>query len=108
MALAPRDTGSVGVTLLGDIKAIFADKNTDRLGSPIAEALHAIEGRPWTEWGRSGNEKPISPNQVARLLKRFGIGPEVVWIGERSARGYQLHQFADAFERYLSSRGGGF
>jgi Protein of unknown function (DUF3631) len=90
--------------LLEDIKATFADKNTDRLWSaPIAEALHAIEGRPWLEWGRL--KKPISANQIAGLLKPFGIAPEQVRIGERKARGYELHQFADAFERYLGPQG---
>ena len=73
--LAPKDSSSVGVMLLEDIKTTFADKNTDRLWStPIAEALHEIEGRPWLEWGRL--KKPISANQLAGLLKPFGIAPE--------------------------------
>jgi putative DNA primase/helicase len=55
-ALAPKDSSSVSVTLLEDIKATFADKKIDRLWStPIAEALHTLEGRPWMEWGVSKN-----------------------------------------------------
>jgi len=103
--LASRESGSVGVILLGDIKAMADDKNTDRLTSAeLAETLHGIEGRPWADWGRNG--KPISPNQVARLLKEFKIYPETIRIGaDRTARGYYLNKFAEAFERYLGSQG---
>jgi putative DNA primase/helicase len=104
--LAPREPGSVGVILLGDIKAMAADEKADRLTSTeLAETLHGLEGRPWAEWGRNG--KPISPNQVARLLKEFKVYPETIRIGaDRTARGYYLNKFAEAFERYLGPQGG--
>jgi len=103
--LAPREPGSVGIILLGDIKAMAADKKADRLTSTeLAETLHGIEGRPWAEWGRNG--KPISPNQVARLLKEFKVSPETIRIGtDRTAKGYYLNKFAEAFERYLGPQG---
>jgi putative DNA primase/helicase len=102
--LAPREANSHGVVLLGDIKATFADKKTDRLWSEeIAEAVHAIEGRPWAEWGRAG--KPISKNQIARILKDYKIVPDSVRVGERTKKGYHLSQFAEAFERYLGPQG---
>ena len=103
--LAPRDNASVSIALLEDIQQTFADKKTTPLASSaIAAALHDIEGRPWAEWDRAG--KPISANQIARLLKPFGVAPEGVRIGDRTPRGYHLHQFADAFERYLGPQGG--
>ncbi len=102
--LAPREANSHGVVLLGDVKATFADSGADRLASgQIAEALHKIEGRPWAEWGRA--DKPISPNQIARLLREFKIVPDTVRIGERTPKGYYLSQFAEAFERYLGPQG---
>lgn len=103
--LAPREASAYGVVLLADIKARFdADSGADRLASSeIAEALHALEGRPWAEWGRAG--KPISPNQIARLLREFKIVPDTVRVGDRTAKGYYLHQFADAFLRYLGPQG---
>ena len=70
IALAPKDATSIGTTLLGDIKSVFADQNAERLfSSRLAELLHELEGRPWSEWGR--NQKPISANRIARLLKEF-------------------------------------
>jgi putative DNA primase/helicase len=100
VALAPKDTASIGTDMLGDIKTVFANENADRLASSkLALLLHEFEGRPWSEWGRP--PKPISANQIARLLKGFGIYPEKIRIGELTTRGYMLHQFDDAFARYL-------
>ena len=102
--LAPREPGSVGIILLGDIKAMAADKKADRLTSTeLTETLHGLEGRPWAEWGRNG--KPISPNQVAGLLKDLKVYPETIRVGERTPKGYYLNKFAEAFERYLGAQG---
>jgi hypothetical protein len=99
---------SIGVELLADIQAIFAEKKTDRLPSgDLAEALAKIEGRPWAEWGRTG--KPISQNALARLLKKFktndnfAIAPETIRVGGQTPKGYHVTQFMDAFARYLST-----
>jgi hypothetical protein len=90
--------------LLADIKAIFAEKGGDRLGSlELVSALGAIEGRPWAEY-RHG--KPITQNQLARTLKSLGIAPERIRDSDKQARGYLLARFSDAFERYLPSEGG--
>jgi hypothetical protein len=91
--------------LLADVRAIFAEKDTDKLGSSdLTEALHAIEGRPWAEYGRK-TRKPISQNQLANLLKPVGVAPEILRDGKKVARGYRLDQFAEAFERYLCPEG---
>jgi hypothetical protein len=95
--LAPREPGSYGVVLLGDIKATFTDPVL--FSSDLADTLAKIEGRPWAEWGRSG--KPISPNQIAKLLKEYKIYSGTVRNGDRTAKGYYLSVFAEAFERYL-------
>jgi hypothetical protein len=39
----------------------------------IVTALARMEGREWAEWGAA--RKPISPNQLAKLLRRFLIAP---------------------------------
>ena len=56
--------------LLFDIKAVFDDKSVDRLSSEeLCEALANMEGRPWAEFSKS--RKPVSKNQLARLLGDF-------------------------------------
>jgi Protein of unknown function (DUF3631) len=62
-ARSDRDEQSVRELLLADIRAIFAERDVDRLPSAeLVAALVAIEGRPWAEW-KTG--KPISANGVA-------------------------------------------
>ncbi len=90
----------IGTTLLADIAAAFATANTDRLSSTdLADALADIEGRPWREWGKA--RKPISTNQLAVQLRKFGIAPHVIRLGTGTARGYYLADFEEAFARFL-------
>ena len=94
------DAQGVGTLLLADIAAIFAAEATDKLPSAkLAESLAAIEGRPWAEWGR--HRKPISPNQLANQLRRFGVQPDTIRIGNETPRGYTLSDFREVFDRYL-------
>jgi putative DNA primase/helicase len=116
---ADLDAQGVGTLLLSDIAAIFAAKDRDKLPSLeeslaaieageaadklpsalLAEKLKEIEGRPWAEWGRQ--RKPISPNQLANQLRRFGISPRGIRVGDETPRGYLLDDFREDFERYL-------
>jgi hypothetical protein len=86
--------------LLADIRAIFSGReNPDYLLSvELVAALIEIEGRPWAEYGRAG--KPMSPNQLARILKRVPISPENIRVGNKVSKCYQLAWFTDAFARY--------
>ena len=87
--------------LLADIKTTFEAKGADRLSSEeICEALVAMEGRPWAEYGKSG--KPISKNQLAKRLRRFKIVPDTIRIGSTTAKGYYRRQFQEPWDRYLS------
>ena len=103
-ALTPRESDSLGTTLLADIKTIFDEKQTDRMASAdVCEALAAIEGRPWADW-KAG--KPMTPNQLARLLKPFHVVTDrTVRVGIKTAKGYYRHQFDDVWTRYLTPVG---
>ena len=98
-ATATGDDQSVRVLLLSDIRAVFAERNADRLSSAdLVSALNSIEGRPWAEWNRG---RGLSPNGVARQLAPFGIAPGTIRTSTGTPKGYQLAQFDDAFARYL-------
>jgi len=100
---AAGDDESARVTLLADIRAIFAARGTDRLTSAeLVEALTAMEGRPWAEWRAA---RPITANGLARLLAPFGIGPATIRAGSATPRGYQRIHFEDAWQRYLPAAG---
>ncbi len=108
-ALAPRESESTGPMLLADIKAVFDGKATDRLASTnICEELTTMEGRPWAEWkaSKGASPKPLTPNQLARLLKPFGIVTNrTIRVGTRTAKGYNRHQFEELWQRYLAGEG---
>jgi len=94
------DADGVGSLLLADTAEIFSKEGTDKIPSArLAEEVAAIEGRPWAEWGRQ--RKPISPNQLANLLRRFGISPTKIRFGDKTLQGYNRSDFEDAFQRYL-------
>jgi putative DNA primase/helicase len=89
--------------LLADIKGEFATRKTDRLSSStLVAALVEIEGRPWAEYRRG---KPMTQNQLARVLKPIKVFSEDIWIDRKSLKGYLLARFDDAFARYLSPEG---
>lgn len=90
---------SDGTQLLSDIRRIFTARGVDRLPSAeLAAALAAIETSPWCEWS---NGRPLNAPKLARLLKPFGIQPEVSRVGEKTPRCYLRSSFDDAFKRYL-------
>jgi putative DNA primase/helicase len=106
--LAPRESETIGIMLLADLKGLFEQRSADRLASgEICDALAAMEGRPWAEWKASkvASPKPITKNQLAQLLKPFHIVSDSVRIGDHTPKGYYLHQFTEAFDRYLSPEG---
>jgi len=101
------DDDSIGVMLLADIRQTFEGKTEDRISSKeLAEVLGEMHDRPWSEW-KSGRAvtKPITQNQLARLLNPFGITPKGVRFGQKTPRGYYRDDFEDAFSRYLSPPG---
>jgi hypothetical protein len=108
-AALTHDSEGVGPTLLADIKTVFGGRQTDRLTSAqLCAALEEIEGHPWAEWRASKGAagKPITPNQLARLLKPFGVHPDSVRVSEqKTLKGYYCRQFEKLWERYLTPEG---
>jgi hypothetical protein len=99
----PEDQGT-RTELLEDIRAIFCDESDDRISSScLTNALCAMEDKPWAELSQG---KPITPNQLARLLKGFGIRPISMRMGQETFRGYIKGDFRDAFSRYLDEQSG--
>jgi putative DNA primase/helicase len=95
-----RDEQAPAIVLLADLRELFNAQAADRLSTDsILVALSKLDGRPWPEWH---DAKPISARGLAKLLKPFGIEPRTVkWPGGRTAKGYMLEWFEDAFARYL-------
>jgi putative DNA primase/helicase len=97
------DSRTVTALLLAAIKIIFDGTEDDAIGSEnLCEKLAADPDSEWAEWGKS--RKPITQNQLARMLKTHGIRPDQVrpkTLGGRQVRGYHRSWFEDAWARYL-------
>lgn len=92
------EDGSVGVTLLADIRAVFDERKTDTIPSAIlADCLRKIEGQAWAEWNQG---KGITANNLARQLSKFRIYPQSIRIGDKTPKGYRWADFEDAWSRY--------
>ncbi len=93
---------SKGVALLRDIRQIFDRLNVDRLSSAdLIRSLSDQEDRPWLDWNRG---RPITPRQVATLLRDFGVTSKSIRIGDATPKGYLLEAFEEPFLRYLPDR----
>ena len=98
--LESREEGqdSTGTQVLIDIHDIFASSSREKLSSQdLVEELADFENRLWGEWR---NGRPITPIQLARLLKTFGIHPGTIRLSQGTAKGYLLADFKETWDRY--------
>lgn len=96
---------SNGVILLKDIAGIFEARRVSIISSSsLVDSLVELEDSPWSEWWKG---KPITPRQLARLLKPFGVKPDSRRVNGHSGtvKGYRKSDFDDAFLRYLPNSG---
>ena len=96
------DNESLKVELLRDIQGVYEDNGRDRLASAdLCNLLVLLEERPWGTWKHG---KPMTPVQLSRLLKPFGVTSRTIRLeGQGTPRGYLLEDFTDAFDRYIPS-----
>jgi hypothetical protein len=86
------------VQLLFDIRACFLVSETPEYLATrdLLAALTSLEYRAWSAWPAN------SGRRLGALLHPFGIVSRDLHRGsEKSFKGYLLHDFEDAFERYL-------
>ncbi|WP_319380067.1 DUF3631 domain-containing protein [Thiomicrorhabdus sp.] len=90
------------IILLEDIRGILTNHKSDKIPSKILIAtLLELEERPWQEWNKG---KPITTNNLSRMLKPFGIQSNTIRYYNQPCKGYKTKQFDDAFKRYLPQK----
>ena len=96
------DNSTTASLLLEDMKGIFESEGEDVLSSnTICAKLAEMEGRSWPE---HKNGKPITPQQMAAILKPFEVVPGQHWTrDDRNIRGYSLAdpKLQQAFALYI-------
>jgi putative DNA primase/helicase len=91
---------TVGTELLADIQEIFGVDRDRITTAELIRLLCADEEKPWATFNRG---QSITPRQVAKRLREYGILSRTIRLGIETAKGYTLDQFQEAFSRYLSS-----
>jgi len=98
------DAQGIGAMLLGDIRQAFAESGTGELFSrSLVERLCAMTDRPWPEAHRG---QPVTQTWLARRLRPFRvISHNVRDTKGEQAKGYEVKDFAEVWERYLAPPG---
>jgi hypothetical protein len=102
------DDTSENTRLLLDLKRIFGETEETKIASnAIVTQLNRLEESPWSEMNMG---KGITPANLAKRLRPFGVKPGDVWIGRtegKTQKGYRREDLEDAFRRYLPGEGQG-
>jgi len=94
------DADSIAVQLLADIREVLTGYSREFISSKeLASYLVGLGDRPWVEYSRG---KPITPTKVTRMLRGFGVRAGKANLDTRGTRGYEVSNFKDPFDRYLS------
>jgi putative DNA primase/helicase len=90
---------AVNVELLADIRRAFGEQDTEIRSADLVARLTADPERPWASWKKG---KALTQNQLARLLRPFGIASEDVRpLGQSHGKGYRRVRFEESWEAYL-------
>ena len=97
---------SLGVTLLTDVQTVFGTE-IKLTTVDLLKGLIAMEtGSPWAEkWESKMRADQVSTcaNQLARLLKPYGIAPKQIRFGiKENVKGYKRAAFSKAWTSYCS------
>lgn len=94
------ESSEISIRLLEDVRTIFRETGLPRIPThELLVRLNKLEERPWPTLN---NDTPMTPANLARLLKRYSI--RAVTFREstvRTLRGYVATDFHETFERYL-------
>ena len=97
---AAQDTLSSSTELLMDIREVFETRHISKIfAAELVMALCEDSEKSWATYNR-GN--PITPKQLSRRLKEYGISSKQLRIGYDNKKGFERAQFEDVFARYLT------
>jgi hypothetical protein len=89
-----------GVQLLSDLRTLIQDVDGWQMSSQaLCDTLAGLQERPWGDWKHG---KPLTPVQLAKLLKPFRISSRNLKQPDGAVlKGYALQDLTDALTRYL-------
>ena len=102
VAVAQERRVSLGIRLLGDLRAVLGDDDAIHTEIALERLCDADDSRlgadaPWAELHGKG----LTTRGLASLLGNYGIHSKLVRIGTTVKRGYRREDLWDAWQRYL-------
>jgi len=94
--VAESGEASLGVRLLGDLRAVFGDADVLHTET-ILERLRQLDEAPWSDL----RGKPLDARRLARLLGGYEVRSIKVKADGRSLQGYRREYLHDSWTRYL-------
>lgn len=101
LSKAKDDVRSRRIELLADIKDLFETSLKATVNISTGDLIMWLCRDSEMSWATYNRGQPLSPRQLAKLLKDFGISSGSVRFGTSTAKGYQKSHFNDVFARYL-------
>ncbi|MGO1080139.1 DUF3631 domain-containing protein [Inquilinus sp. CA228] len=93
------EAAELGVQLLIDIKAVFYDRQVEKLSS--ADLIESLIGEETMPWGEIERGRALTVRGLASRLRRFEIRPKTIrFDSQPKAKGYERDAFAEAWDRY--------
>ena len=102
LKLSPTEGASPGRRLLADLRNPFAQHGGQLTSEQMAMLLAAEEESEWANYRGRGS---ISKQQIAEILKPYGVKPDFIYQGGKQLRGYKAAWFETAFKHYLPPEG---
>lgn len=96
VAASKAATPSLGIQLLADLRAVFAGQ-AEVSTENILRDLHAIETSPWGDL----RGKALDARGLAYRLRKYGVKPKTIRVGDKTPKGYTAVDLHDAWSRYL-------
>ncbi len=93
-------TTSISNELLADIQETFEIKHINKIST--ADLINALTEDTEKSWATYNRGRPLSPKQLAKKLKDYGIQSKLIRNGYDVYRGFDLAQFDESFSRYLT------
>jgi hypothetical protein len=98
---------STGARLLGDLRTLFTQRNTDRMATAdILAELCSIDEAPW---GEINGGRPLDARRLSKELAAYQVRPAGFKSGGTTVKGYVTYGTSgqvglyDAWSRYLST-----
>ena len=88
---AANDALGVGVQLLRDLRRIFGTADKMRTDEILI--------KPWLKDHHNGS--PLSPRDLSKLLRQYGVRSRDMKIDGRTYKGYVADDLADPWGRYV-------